>query len=296
MVRSFGSNNYLPSGDHGFFPTNELDRTNPKLSQDEATTSQLTEIDNISQSENTTDSSLSSNDESVTTENKFEKKGKKLHKKIRKLTKREKLNVQIEHGFNEKSLVEKGSQRIVYLEKPTPKKPDNVFESNPGVKLKINEGDSSHLNMDTSVIQYDKSKTTAEHFKERVKHLPRTENEKNKVYEWDLGQNDHSMGKNAHQNLSTDYQTAKTITVSGSIHNELTNARVKAEKDGNFEMSRSLVDKMSPQDISDIRQFRDKQTLCPFKTFPILNLRKEVRREKLMRNQVKKFINQTELV
>ena len=70
--------------------------------------------------ENTTDSSLSSNDESVTTEKKFEKKGKKLPKKIRKLTKREKLNVQIEHGFNEKSLVEKGSQRIVYLEKPTP--------------------------------------------------------------------------------------------------------------------------------------------------------------------------------
>ena len=66
----------------------ELDRTNSKLSQDEATTSQLTEIDNISQLENTTDSSLSSNDESVTTEKKFEKKGKKLPKKIRKLTKR----------------------------------------------------------------------------------------------------------------------------------------------------------------------------------------------------------------
>jgi hypothetical protein len=114
--------------------------------------------------------------------------------------------------------------------------------------------------MDTSVIQYDKSKTAAEHFKGRVKHLPRTENEKNKVYEFDLGQNDHSMGKNAHQNLSTDYQTAKTITVSEPIHNELTNARVKAEKDGNFEMSRSLVDQMSPQDISDIRQSRDKQT------------------------------------
>jgi len=105
--------------------------------------------------------------------------------------------VQIEHGFNDKSFTEKGSQRIVYLEKPTPN-PDNVFESNPGVKLKINEGDSSHLNMDTFVIQYDKSKTAAEHFKERVKHLPRTENEKNKVYELDLGQNDHSMGKNAH--------------------------------------------------------------------------------------------------
>jgi hypothetical protein len=130
----------------GFFPTKELDRTNPKLSQDEATTSQLTEIDNISQLENTTDSSLSSNDESVTTEKKFEKKGKKLPKKIRKLTKREKLDVQIEHDFNDKSLTEKRSQRIVYLEKPTPKKPDNVFEYNPGVKLKINEGDSSHLN------------------------------------------------------------------------------------------------------------------------------------------------------
>jgi hypothetical protein len=190
----------------------------------------------------------------------LKKKGKKLHKKIRKFTKREKLDVQIEHGFNDKSLAEKGSQRIVYLERPTPKKPDNVFESNPGVKLKINEGDTSNLNMDTSVIPYDKSKTAAEHFKERVKHLPRNENEKNKVYEWDLGQNDHSMGKNAHQNLSTDYQTAKTITVSGPIHNELTNARVKAEKDGNFEMSRSLVDQMSPQDISDIRQSRDKQT------------------------------------
>jgi hypothetical protein len=66
---------------HGFFPTKELDRTNPKLSQDEATTSQLTEIGDRSQSENTTDSSLSSNDESlssndesVTTEKKFEKK------------------------------------------------------------------------------------------------------------------------------------------------------------------------------------------------------------------------------
>ncbi len=76
----------------------------------------------------------------------LKKKGKKLPKKIRKLTKREKLDVQIEHGFNDKSLTEKRSQRIVYLEKPTPKKPDNVFESNPGVKLKINEGDSSHLN------------------------------------------------------------------------------------------------------------------------------------------------------
>ncbi len=50
------------------------------------------------------------------------------------------------------------------------------------------------------------------------------------------------------------------MAVSGPIHNELTNARVKAEKDGNFEMSRSLLDQMSPHDMSDIRQYRDKQT------------------------------------
>jgi hypothetical protein len=250
-----------PKDIHGFFPTNELNRTNSNLSQGEATTSQLTEVDQIGQFENTTDSSLSSNDESATTEKKLEKKGKKLAKKIKKLTKREKLDVQIEHGFNDKSFTEKGSQRIVYLEKPTSKNPNNVFKSNPGVKLKINEGESSRLNMDTSVIRYNKSDNAAEHFKHRVKHLPRTENEKNKVYELDLGQNDHSMGKNAHQNLNTNYKAANTMTVLVPIHNELTNARVKAERDGNFEMSRSLTDQMSPQDFSDIRQSRDKQTL-----------------------------------
>ena len=210
--------------------------------------------------ENSTDSSLSSNDESITPEKRFEKKGKNLHKKIRKLTKKDKLNVQIEHGFNDKSLTEKGSQRQVYLEKPTLKNPDNIFESKPELKLKMNEGEGSLLNMDTSVIPYDKSNRAVEHFKERAKYLPRNENEKNKFYGWDLGQNDHSMGKNAHQNLSTDYETAKTVTVSKSIHKELTNDRVKAEKDGNFEMSQSLGDKMSPQDISDIRQSRDNQT------------------------------------
>ena len=251
----------VSEGIHGFFPTNELNRTNSNLSQGEATTSQLTEVDQIGQFENTTDSSLSSNDESATTEKKLEKKGKKLAKKIKKLTKREKLDVQIEHGFNDKSFTEKGSQRIVYLEKPTSKNPNNVFKSNPGVKLKINEGESSRLNMDTSVIRYNKSDNAAEHFKHRVKHLPRTENEKNKVYELDLGQNDHSMGKNAHQNLNTNYKAANTMTVLVPIHNELTNARVKAERDGNFEMSRSLTDQMSPQDFSDIRQSRDKQTL-----------------------------------
>ena len=96
------------------------------------------------------------------------------------MSKRDKLDVQIEHGFNNKSLTEKASQRIVYLKKPTPKNPDNNFESNPGVKVKVNEGYNSCLKMDRSIIQYDRSKTAAENLKDRVQHLPRIENRKNK--------------------------------------------------------------------------------------------------------------------
>ena len=77
-------------------------------------------------------------------------------------------------------------------------------------------------------------------------------------------------GKNAHTNLGTSYEKAKTVTVSESIHKELTNDRVNAEKAGNpgiigsqreLIMAQSLERKITPQDISDLRQYRDKQTI-----------------------------------
>ena len=84
---------------------------------------------------------------------------------------------------------------VVYLEKPTPKNSNNIFESKPGAKLKKNEGVENCLNMDISIVEYNKSDVATSHFKECVKYLPRTQHEKEKLYTYRLGQNDHSIRK-----------------------------------------------------------------------------------------------------
>lgn len=206
---------------HGFVPTQELDRTLSNLEElqigkkSSGNVEQDFIADNIS---STTEEIDSTQKNSNAAEINNEEKTQKLNKKLPKLTKREKLNLQKEHGFDNRSLTAKASQRIVYLEKSTSKRVDNIFESNPGVKLKVNEGHGHSLNIDTSVVPYDKTKLASEHFKKRVDFLPRTAKEAKTGYTLVETQFDHSLGKNAHKNLGTEYETADTMGVSKSIH------------------------------------------------------------------------------
>lgn len=249
---------------HSFVPTHELDRTVSSLEKVQIGKSSSGNVEEKIIPDNvlTTTENLESTDKNFNAVEKSEEtsdeiKNPNLNKE---LTKREKLNLQKEHGFDKKSLKAKASQRIIYLEKPTPKRADNVFESNPGVKLYVNEGKNHYLNMNTSVVPYNKTKLASEHFKKRIGLLSRTQEEAKTVYTNVESQFDHSTGKNAHENYGTEYHTAKTVGLSKPIHEAVTTARFDVEKEGSSATFNALQTKMTPQDFSDIRQMKDEAT------------------------------------
>lgn len=135
--------------------------------------------------------------------------------------------------------------------------------SDPKGKLKINEGSNNELNIDGSVFKYDRTTIARQHAKERVALLPRKSGEEGKSFTMAESEFDHGQGKQAHENLNTSYDKAKTGAISKTIHEAFGKGRVNPEKaeQESSAIRFGLGDNTTTQDISDFRESIDKKSL-----------------------------------
>ncbi len=250
-----------------------------RASPSSATSDFYTQQGEDTQQSDLSEQSYSSNASSTHKQSRASSKQKKSTKK--KKTNREILALQKKHGYDQKSLTTKVSQRIVVLERPTDENPAYHYKSDPEIRLQVNKGANNSLNINSTVVPYNKVDDAQKHFSQRIDRLPRTTSEQNEVYTLILllysytltrSQFDNPVGKTSLANLdcvdsdsySKDpnalYSKAETVALSEPMHNIFTKARSDNEKRNIIEVSNTRVRKITPQQISQYREEKDYQT------------------------------------